>query len=76
MRNEKKTNSFTGNTAKKALTAAIFGCIVIVCLLLIILFSWKRLNQPVGMLQNTRKVISLCATVGLNKEQDSLKAMS
>jgi hypothetical protein len=47
-----------------------------VCLLLIILFSWKRLNQPVGMLQNTRKVISLCATVGLNKEQDSLKAMS
>jgi hypothetical protein len=48
MRNEKmkKTILLAGDSAKKALAVGIIGCLVVMCLLMIILYSWKTLKQP------------------------------
>jgi hypothetical protein len=42
----KKPILLTGDSAKKVLAVGIFGCVVVLCLLIIILYSWKRLKQP------------------------------
>jgi hypothetical protein len=52
IRNEKmkKPILLAGDSAKKVLAVGIFGCIVVMCLLFIILYSWKRLKRSEGKL--------------------------
>jgi hypothetical protein len=71
MRNEKlkKTILLTGGSAKKALAVGIIGCLVVVCLLMIILYSWKRFRQPKSKLWKAGEVMLCCAMIGLSKER-------
>jgi hypothetical protein len=69
MRNEKlKTILLAGDSAKKALAVGIIGCLVVMCLLMIILYSWKRFKQPKSKLWKAGEVMFYCAIVGLSKE--------
>jgi hypothetical protein len=72
MRNEKlkKTILLTGDSAKKALAVGIIGCLVVICLLMFILYSWKRFKQPKSTrkLWKDGKIMFHCAIVGLSKE--------
>jgi hypothetical protein len=70
MRNEKikKTTLLIGDSSKKALAVGIIGCLVVVCLLMAILYSWKRFKQPKSKLQKTGKVMFHSAIIGLIKK--------
>jgi hypothetical protein len=70
MRNEKKNKTIllAGDSAKKALAVGIIGCLVVMCLLMIVLCSWKRFKQPESKLWKAGKVMFHCAIIGLNKE--------
>lgn len=70
MRNEKskKTNLLTGDSAKKALVVGVIGCVVVMCLLMIILYSWKRFKQPKSKLWKAGEVMFYCALIGPSKE--------
>jgi hypothetical protein len=67
MRNEKLKILLTGDSAKKALAVGIIGCLVVMCLLMIILYSWKIFKQPKSKLWKDGKVMFHCAIIRLSK---------